>query len=423
MKHLRWWFAASVALNVVLAGITIWTNRGRGGANAGVVADAAETGPAETMAASPSDAEREDVRQAAWRVLRNDDLSVFAANLRAAGLSDHLVRAVIGAEIDDRFHAREAALAPHRPKLGYWQCDSYRDPLETKLARLDLRREKARLRFEILGADPAADDGSGLPPEKREMARMIMEDYDTMISEITPEAGAVLLPSEAQMLEQLQAGKRHELEELFTPQELTEYMVRNSHLGDSLRRELRGFEPTKDEFRAIFEARLRFDDQMKRVQFEMFDPDRRGEIVLDLNGMETAIKDALGEQRYHQYQRERDPALQQLRDLASRVGAAQEAAERAFDLRASMSAEAKRIGEDHGRSVDDRRTALADLGRRTQLEIQTLLGSQGGAAYVRTMSQVFSALEHGNVVELVSGGVSIHSISEQPPPTPPHPGP
>lgn len=138
--------------------------------------------------------------------------------------------------------------------MPYWQYDAAREPLEAKLARLDLHREKARLRLALLGADPVPDDGSGLPPEKRAMARMIVEDYEALISEIAPKAGAILLPSERQMLEQLQADQRRDFETLLTPDELTEYLVRNSPTGETLRREFHRVDLSEGEFRAVFEA-------------------------------------------------------------------------------------------------------------------------------------------------------------------------
>jgi hypothetical protein len=102
--------------------------------------------PASTSPSSPELATH-------WAALHSNDLAKYAANLRAAGLPDSLVRRIIAAEIDEQFRAREEALRPPRKPLKYWQTDSSRPSMETQLALLDLRREKARLRAQILGPE------------------------------------------------------------------------------------------------------------------------------------------------------------------------------------------------------------------------------------------------------------------------------
>ena len=111
--------------------------------------------------------------RAAWSAVHSDDLATFAANLRTAGFPDRLVRALLAAEIDERFRARETALRSAK-KTPYWQLDFTSEPLETRLARLDLKREKARLREQLLGPDPVTAEDESIPvaAEKRGQLRV-----------------------------------------------------------------------------------------------------------------------------------------------------------------------------------------------------------------------------------------------------------
>src|SRR5690606_25282935 len=87
-------------------------------------------GASSPQATDPDEAPlpRSSVRAAAdappaetWSRLQSDDLAVFTANLRAAGLPDRQVRLLVNAEINDRFRAREEALRPPRTERKYWE--------------------------------------------------------------------------------------------------------------------------------------------------------------------------------------------------------------------------------------------------------------------------------------------------------------
>ena len=129
------------------------------------------------------------------------------------------------------------------PPLRYWEPDRSPEPLDVRLGRLNLRREKAALRAAVLGTDASSsrERDLGLPPAKQDMVSIIAEDYDALIREFGQPRWSVMLPSERTLLETLKQDKRSELLEVLTPEELAEYEFRTSNDVLELRRQMRGF--------------------------------------------------------------------------------------------------------------------------------------------------------------------------------------
>lgn len=360
---------------------------------------------------------------AGWRALRDDDLATFTRNLRAAGLADYLVRAIITAEIDERFRAREEALAPKRPRLRYWQVDTTRKPLETRLARLDLNREKERLRHALLGDDPdEVDPDNPIPAEKWALAKMISEDYDALISEVRQPQWGPTLPSERAMLEKLEAERRRELAALLTPEELAEYEFRTSPDLLQLRYTLAHFDATESEFRAIYALRRAFEDEInRRPDFGRRDgessEERRKRIETAMERRQEAeqkleedLRAALGDERYQAYRRSIDRDYLSLRSLAERVGVPSDHADQLFDLRNSIAAQSTVIGNDASRSVADREAAIRATAARFRESARALLGPEAAQAYLDEQGGWLRMLEQGHIVSLRPNGMTSRPI-------------
>lgn len=420
MKPASLLFAGSVAANAVFAWLIL---------SRPVASPTPTTQVSSPMALVPAYAPVVTDRLApvdAWHALRHDDLATFAANLRAAGLSDALVRAIVGAEIDERFRARERALAPKRPPLNYWQYDTYREPLETRLARLDLKREKARMRVDLLGPEPATSDDDPLPAAQRELARMITEDYDAMIGDFKSGPFGMTLPAERARYEALQAEQRRELESLFTPAELAEYEFRVSWNMQQLRRELANFDATEQEFRTIYslqdEVRRQYDhigeigprDGERNADFGKRMQQAATEREAAKQAMNEKIRSALGDERYDSYRRETDNEMIQLRVLVSRSGIPQDAAVRMYELRDSVVNEAARIGDDTTMSDDARRAMLRELAGKVRTGATSLLGPDAAQAYLGHASFWLRMMEDGLVVSFDGSGTSGRGMKTAP---------
>ena len=322
--------------------------------------------------------------RAAWSTVHSDDLATFAANLRAAGFPDRLVRALLAAEIDDRFRARETALRSAK-KTPYWQLDFTSEPLETRLARLDLKREKARLREQLLGPDPVTAEDESIPvaAEKRGQLRMLIEDYGALIADARSRAGAGALAGEKKELEFLESEQKRELAALLAPVELAEFEVARSGAVLDLRRQLRYFEPTDAEFAVIAAVAKARRDESSPTEARVSSAAAQQAREAAVNRQEADLKAVLGEQRYAEFQRASDADYRLLRDLSGRAQLPPDHATIAFDVRTATLAAATQLADDKSMETGAKKSAVAQLVDETRVKLRGVLGSDVADAYLR----------------------------------------
>ena len=114
-------FGGSVAANMILIARGPASESGSTALRAEVHGDAA----AAVQASRPSADSAAALPAEAWKNVYAEDLSALTRNLRAAGLPDRLVRAIVGAEINERFKAREDALKPKQAPSNYWETQDF----------------------------------------------------------------------------------------------------------------------------------------------------------------------------------------------------------------------------------------------------------------------------------------------------------
>ncbi|CAM2934245.1 hypothetical protein [Rariglobus hedericola] len=350
-----------------------------------------------------------------WKRLQSADLSVFTANLRAAGLPDRQIRMLINAEINDRFRAREEALRPPQPERKYWENRNnyYTDTttLEQRLAQLDLRREKNALRRELLGdTPPAANDDNPVPVEKRDLLRQVNEDYDTMISQIQREARGIALPSDEEKIRYLREEKAAELKTVLTPGELQEYEMRSSQTANSLRYNLSAFGPTEQEFRTVFGLQKQFDDQFATQPADPT-PEYWKQRQEAQKALDAQLAQQLGADRYRDYTRAKDYEYRNLSALTDRLSLPKSTATQIYDLRYSVPSDALQIVRSPDLTPEAKQESLKAIAKKTRDQLTAQLGSEAAAAYLKRHGQWIKSLDQGNVTEYkTDGSQQTHSI-------------
>jgi len=347
----------------------------------------------------------------AWQTIYSADLATFTANLRAAGVSETMVRAFIEAGIARQFAAREKALLPSEKARGWWQLAETRLPMETQRALLDLRREKAKLGNVLLGPNDAAPDAAiydHLPIGKREQVRMIVEDYNTMLKAIRGSQTPMLMPTEREKIKLLQTEMDRELGELLTPEEIAEHKMRTSRTTDNLRYRWGSFEATEEEYRAIYAVKKRLDDT-GRVS------------PADEVRVAEELKQALGEKRGTEAVRALSHDYQSLSQLVLHTGLAPEAASRVFDLRDTLARESARFAADSQLTEAAKIAAVQALAVTTREGIASTLGAVAGPAYLKSADWWLREAAQGNVISFTIGSAHSRPMSEPSRLTPPKP--
>ena len=360
---------------------------------------------AETVAAAPL----------TWSALAQDQPADLAAKLRHTALPAHLQRALLAAEIDEQFRLREEALRGPRKKLKYWQTEPPLS-LATRKALAELRREKSRLRVELLGPDPAdaADDTNPLPLEKRTAARLINEDYAATLKELRDLAGirGTLLPAERAQLTAFENEQRRELAALLTPGELAEFDARYSPTTQQLRYSIFGMSPTEDEFRRILAAQWSIEDEMRGTDkpvAQWVDFFNREDLRAKLD---AAVKAAVGETRFADYQRAKDSEFQTLARFTARAGSPLDGAVQAWGVRSEAAIESRRIADDKEMSDEQKGDALKTLANKTREQFGAAVGPAAAAAYLQSPSASwFAYIDKGWAVTIRDRGMSMSPVS------------
>ena len=314
--------ALSLAGNIALFGYVI-SQRGSvpAAASAGFGSGAAATSSAPGAAVSAG--------SDAWKSLVvGDQPADWVQRLRAAGFPDSAVRAIVSAQIRERYSARRAALQKNDDTQYWnktWNNWGGGDPPSRAALRELWKAERAEIKAAL--GDAYADSPEyqrmiqrqfgDLPKDKVSALQTINEDYQDLTSEIHQSANGIMLPEDREKLAFLEKEKRADLAALLSPDELQAYELRSSQTANNLRWQLSAFTPSEQEFRSIFALQREFDLQFSDRRSNTDEAAQKARSDAQ-TALEAQIKSTLGDARYAEYQRAKDGNYQQLANLTVR---------------------------------------------------------------------------------------------------------
>lgn len=327
--------------------------------------------------------------------------STLKSRLEAAGFPPELVRATIRAQLFHDHQLREQALVGNAGPQPFWQTGtSYYgfgggDP-ETEKAINALRRELRAQNLELLGTEVGTDDTAmaayrqrwgPIPDAKVALIQRITNDYAELQREFMAGRSSMALSSEDQArLTLLQQEQRADLVAALTPEELLEYDLRASHTAGRLRSQLQPFNPSEEEYRAIFAAQHALDQASGRDANPMgvtFSPaNSRTE---ERAALLERLKNALSTERLADFDFATNPSNTNLVRITNRLGLPLSTAREVVEVRATTMQAIARARGDASLSPVERNAQLAEITRSTTEQVTRLLGTKGYQAY----------LEHG----------------------------
>ena len=248
-----------------------------------------------------------------WRHVESEDYRTYVKNLREIGCPEQTVRDIVTADLLQAFAARRAEVTVARfGDFKYWKTDPQEAAARQKLEqdRRALDDEMSGALRELLAAESippataqqwrqAALDQqlNFLPADKREKTEAVLLQYADIDEQIRVLASGDRTPENtAERRHVLEAydAKRAALQALLTPEEYEQLDLTVSWTADNLRRAMEKFEPTEEEFRAIFHAWRIHDERLARL-YATDQPDPGNAHVF------ARIQQLLGEKRYEQY--------------------------------------------------------------------------------------------------------------------------
>jgi len=318
-----------------------------------------------------------------WQELESAEYPTYVANLRDIGCPEQTIRDIIIADVN-ALYSRKRATDVVTPEQQWWRSEP--DSNVVALANEKMRvldDERRTLLARLLGPNWESGDLVNLPRPMRQgitldgpILGQLPADTKQAIEEVSLRSqerlqayldtqrrdGKGVDPVE---LARLRQQTRQELQRVLTPSQLEEFLLRYSDDADHLRAEfgeLKFFNPSPDEFRAVFRASDSFDQQIALLAN-----------ASDVNSVmqkksledqrENAIKLALGSKRYEEYRILHDPTYRDALAAAQEAGAP-EAAATIYQINVATQAEQDRIRRDASLTAEQKNIEL----KRIELE-------------------------------------------------------
>ncbi len=266
-----------------------------------------------------------------WSHVESSDYPTYIANLRSIGCPEQTIRDIIIADVNS-LYARRRATEIISPQQEWWRSEP--DPKVVKLAAdryIALDKERRAVLAKLLGADWEGGDLAGLPRPTRPgivldgpLLGTLSTDTKQAVANISADAQDRIQAYIQQMrdagkdpdpveLARLRQETRSQLAAVLSPAQVEEYLLRYSQTANDLRSDLgklRYFNATPDEFRAMFRATDSIDQQIQMLGTAN-DPMTASQRASLEQKRDDALRLALGQGRFQQYQKLQDPLYQQ----------------------------------------------------------------------------------------------------------------
>lgn len=327
-----------------------------------------------------------------WRDIESDDYATYVQNLRAIGCPEQTIRDIIVADVNELF-ARRRATELFSPSHEWWRTQP--DPERVEQARAqshELEMERRNLLTRLLGPGwelsgsllTESPDGSitldgpvlgDLPLDTKYAVRQIELDAKNREHAYRQQAREQGTPPDPAKLAQLRKETREQLARVLSPEQLEEYLLRYSDTAEKLRRTLRDFDPSPQEFRLLFRAADSIDQELASIA-ESTDPTsiRRRQELETLR--ESKIAEALSPDRYRLYKLNQDPLFQRAKNTALKLGVSPETAITLYNIDRETELERRRILQDNSLTPDEQAFQLAQTDQERLNTIRKLLGEE-----------------------------------------------
>lgn len=272
-----------------------------------------------------------------WQDVETDRYRTYIESLRAVGCPDDKIRTIVLADVNELFDKKRVQEAVQHD-MQWWR------PEAQNLAAMNVLQERGRaleqertaLVAKLLGEPIAQAEKSdtlvwntvqlsgpvlgSLPPkihnEVQEICARSMERHQAYFWSRANEGQPMNQVEMARLREQT----RSDLRKVLNDDEVEEFVLRYSHNAARLREELRGVEPTPEEFRKIFRA---IDPLEHQTQMEFGGPEAMSEKQRERfdRQRDEAIREALSPERYQAFLLTKDPLYRQAQMVALQYGA------------------------------------------------------------------------------------------------------
>ncbi|HUD49080.1 MAG TPA: hypothetical protein VMR33_19785 [Candidatus Baltobacteraceae bacterium] len=340
-----------------------------------------------------------------WSQLESTDYRQYIANLRAVGCPESTLKDIILTDVMRLYAQRRGQYYVNGREFKFWETDEKRklkqpqiEEREKQLAAID--KELPAVLRELLGVnyerevnkyfvDTDKDNRrlAFLSDDKRSQLLALRDQFEGEREGVMyQEQGAKLTGAGIEQLRQIDQEQDAALSRLLTPQEKEDYELSMSPTADRLRKELIGFNPTEDEFRAIFRRQMAIDSA---YEFEdTNDESVRAAKAADEQAMMAELKGQLPADRVAQLDRSQDPDYQNLCVLSERYDLPDGASQAVLDIRQAAEDQKRELLSNKDIPPERVEVALKAIQAETEQEARTALGDQAFGQYSQTATWI-----------------------------------
>ncbi|MGZ8901700.1 MAG: hypothetical protein ACXW3Z_16535 [Limisphaerales bacterium] len=318
-----------------------------------------------------------------WQSVESADYKEYIGNLRAVGCPEETIRDIIRADVKKLYAEKRKEVRQAAPRFEYWKGDDFLRGAgrEAWMKLLSLNDEEGKV-LRALGIEPEinlknAKNSAGMDW----MLDFLDERKKAELFRLRKEVDEKLaLRDESVNVEQVLKEMDRKLKAMLTPEEALQYDLRFSPYA---RGQHGLFEPTEDEFIGLYKARKGAADEAESLEPAGTAAERSERREASERNLQAAIEQALGPERYAEYQMGQDYAYRQIRDATKEAGLENAAAKQIYEMRKVAQGEMARIESSSEFSEQQRAAALEAIRGETARSIQNLLGSKGWQRFQR----------------------------------------
>jgi LysM domain-containing protein len=377
MHFMRWRAFALFSLGVNLLLIAVWLVLPRH-PFAGSLSASASLDDASASPSRPNVVLRRQFFS--WQEVESPDYPTYIANLRNIGCPEQTIRDIIIADVNG-LYARKRALELVTPEQQWWRSEPDTNVLQVALEKARvLDEERRNLLTRLLGSSWETGDLVNLPRPSHPGVALDGPVLGALSADTKQAIQDINARSEARMQSYLDAvrqqGKaadpvelaklrqqtRDDLTRVLAPPQLEEFLLRYSQYGNNLRAELgqlRFFNATPDEFRAIFRSTDSLDQQIQLLA-DSTDPNSAQTRQALEDQRDNAIKIALGADRYAEYQMLHDALYRQAVLTAQQAGTP-DAAQTIYQINLAAASTQNAINDNTNLTTDQKAIELKQL--------------------------------------------------------------
>lgn len=315
-----------------------------------------------------------------WQEVESPDYPTYITNLRNIGCPEQTIRDIIIADVN-ALYSRRRATELVTPEQQWWRGEPDTNVLQIALEKAHiLEDERHALLTRLLGSAWESGDLVNLPRPSRPglvldgpVLGTLPVETKQAIQDINARSEARIQnyldsvrqqgkPADPVELAKLRQATRDDLARALSPGQLEEFLLRYSQDANNLRTEfsqLHFFNPSANEFRAIFRATDGLDQQMQSLADGSEPNSVQVRQALEAQ-RDNAIKIALGPERYAEYELLHDPLYRQAMATAQQAGTP-EAVQTIYQINLAASSTQHAINGNTNLTGDQRAIELKQL--------------------------------------------------------------